>query len=322
MTMDLTDPIFHDETAARAHLERTRWPHGPCCPHCGSFAATRLEGAAHRAGLFECRDCAKQFSVTVGTVFERSHVPLHKWVLANYLMNASKKGVSAHQLHRSIKVTYKTAWFMCHRICEAMRDPSPEPLGGAGKIVEADEAYHGKRETPIVRSKYAPPPTKRGKGGGAAKRPIVALVERGGEARAFHVPHVTAKSIRNVLVRHAKRQSRLHTDESRLYPVVGAEFTTHETIRHAAGEYARGDVTTNTVEGFFGIFKRGMVGVYQHCGEQHFQRYLDEFSFRYSHRAKLGYDDAQRAQMALRGIEGKRLTYRRISSAQDAQAEG
>lgn len=321
MTMDLTDPIFHNEDAARAHLERTRWPEGPVCPHCGSTAATRMEGTAHRVGLFHCRDCEKQYSVTVGTVFERSHVPLHKWVLANYLMNASKKGISAHQLHRTIKVTYKTAWFMCHRIREAMRDPNPPPLGGSGRIVEADEAYHGKAETPILSSaRQGRPYLKRDIS--KQKRPIVALVERGGEARAFHTPHVTAKNVRDVLVRHADRQSRLHTDESRLYPAVGREYWRHETVNHGKKEYARGDVTTNSVEGFFGIFKRGMVGVYQHCGEQHFQRYLDEFTFRYSHRVRLGYDDEDRAQLALRGIEGKRLTYRRISSTQDTEAEG
>lgn len=321
MSLDLTDPIFHNEHAARAFLEQTRWPDGPICPHCRSPEGTRLEGQAHRPGLFQCRDCEKQYSVTVGTVYERSHVPLHKWLMANYLMNSSKKGMSAHQLHRTIKVTYKTAWFMAHRIREAMRDPNPVPLGGAGRIVEADEAYHGKAETPITsEQRKGRPYLKRDIS--KQKRPIVALVERGGEARAFHTPHVTAKTVRAVLVRHADRQSRLHTDESRLYPSVGREYWRHETVNHGAKEYARGDVTTNSVEGFFGIFKRGMNGVYQHCGEQHFQRYLDEFTFRYSYRVRLGYDDAARAHLSLRGIEGKRLTYRRIGEAKNAQAEG
>lgn len=311
---DLTDPIFHDEEAARAHLEAVRWANGVFCPHCGSFDCHRLETGTHRAGLFYCRDCRGQFSVTVGTVFERSHVPLHKWVLANYLMNASKKGISAHQLHRTIKVTYKTAWFMAMRIRESMANPNPAPLGGPGKIVEADEAYHGKKETPTPsRHRRGAPYIKKGKA--AEKRPIFALVERGGEARAMHMPIVTGANVRDALVRNADRQSRLHTDESRLYPTAGAEFAKHETVNHGAKEYARGDVTTNSVEGFFGIFKRGITGVYQHCGEQHLQRYLDEFTFRYSNRSKLGIDDATRAQIALRGISGKRLTYRRISEA-------
>ena len=316
MTVDLTDPAFHNEDAARKSLEAVRWPNGPYCPHCGSTAATRMEGEAHRPGLINCRDCRKHYSVTVGTVFERSHLPLHKWLLANHLMNASKKGVSAHQLHRMLKISYKSAWFMAHRIREAMRDPNPSPLGGAGKIVEADEAYHGKVEIPIpsaARIREGRPLLKRKTE--KQKRPIVALVERGGEARAFHVKHVTGKNVREVLVKHADRKSRLQTDESRLYPKVGKEFAQHETVNHGAKEYARGDVTTNSVEGFFGIFKRGMVGVYQHCGEQHFQRYLDEFTFRYSHRAKLGFDDGQRAILALKGAEGKRLTYRRINGA-------
>jgi len=316
MSLDLTNPIFHDETKAREWLEGVRWPHGPHCPFCGSLAATRMEGDAHRVGLLNCRDCRKQFSVTVGTVYERSHVPLHKWVLANFLMNASKKGISAHQLHRTIKVTYKTAWFMCHRIREAMRDENPSPLGGSGKIVEADEAYHGKVETPIpsaARIREGRPLLKRKTE--KQKRPIVALVERGGEARAYHVRHVTAKNVREVLVTHADRKSRLQTDESRLYPAVGKEFAKHETVNHGAKEYARGDVTTNSVEGFFGIFKRGIIGVYQHCGEQHFQRYLDEFTFRYSNRAKLGIEDTERTMLAIKGAAGKRLTYRRINAA-------
>lgn len=317
---DLSAPHFHDETKAREHLEAVRWPHGPHCPHCGSFSATRMDGDKHREGLVNCRDCRKQYSVTVGTVFERSHLPLTKWLMANHLMNASKKGISAHQLHRMLDLPYKTAWFMCHRIREAMRDTSATPLGGPGKVIEADEMYHGKRETPVPLARpRATPPTKGGKSGGAQKRPIFALVERGGAARAYHMPQVNAKNVRDVLVRKASRASRLHTDESNLYPRVGEEFFDHETVNHSAKEYARGhgdeQVTTNSVEGFFGIFERGLTGVYQHCGEQHLQRYLDEFSFRYSNRAKLGIDDDTRALLALKGAEGKRLTYRRINAA-------
>ena len=282
MADKITDLKFHDDEAARAHLEAVRWPNGANCPHCGSVNVLRMEGKAHRVGAWNCRDCRKQFSVTVGTVFERSHLPLHKWVLATHLLTSSKKGMSAHQLSRMLGTTYKTAWFMAHRIREAMTDANPAPIGGQGKIVEADEAYHGKKETPT------PSPNRRGapylKGGKRnEKRTVIALVERGGEARAFHMPErVTAENVRKIVVRNADRASRLHTDESRLYPSIGAEFAQHETVNHGAKEYARGDVTTNSVEGFFGILKRGLNGVYQHCGEQHFQRYLNEFAFRYN----------------------------------------
>jgi transposase-like protein len=309
MTIDLTDPIFHDEDVAREHLEAIRWPNGPFCPHCGAVDnITRLQGESHRAGLHQCNACRGHFTVTNGTVMERSHIPLNKWIAGFHLMAASKKGMSAHQLHRMLHVTYKTAWFMAHRIREAMREDAPPTLGGEGKVIEADEAYHGKKEIPTPsKHRRGRPYIKRGKH--AEKRPIVALVERGGEARAFSMPVVTAKNIREKVVTHASRASRLHTDESALYTTMGAEFAKHETVNHGAKEYARGDVTTNTVEGFFGIFKRGMIGVYQHCGEQHLQRYLDEFTFRYNNRIRLGVNDTQRAVIAIRGAEGKRLTY-------------
>jgi transposase-like protein len=319
MTVNLTDPIFHDENAARAHMEAIRWPNGPFCPHCGAVEGlTRLEGQSHRPGLFQCNSCRGAFTVMTGSVMESSHVPLPRWVLAFHLMAASKKGVSAHQLHRMIHVTYKTAWFMAHRIREAMREVNPTPLGGEGKVVEADEAYHGRKEIPTPsRHRRGAPYIKKGKA--AEKRPIVALVERGGEARAFSMPVVTGKNIREVLVRNASRKSRLHTDESKLYETLGAEFASHETVNHAAKEFARGKdedlVTTNTVEGYFGIFKRGMVGVYQHCGEQHFQRYLDEFTFRYNNRVRLGVDDTERAALAIKGADGKRLTYKGSDAA-------
>ncbi len=320
MSVDLAAPKFSDEDAARAHLEHVRWPDGPFCPHCGTVNVLRMEGNAHRPGLFHCRDCKEQFSVTVGTVMERSHIPLHKWVLAVHLLTASKKGMSSHQLSRMLSVTYKTAWFLSHRIREMMSDTQRGPIGGEGKVVEADEAYHGKRETPIPsEQRRGRPFTKAGKSGGREKRPIFALVERGGEARAFHMKHVTGKNIRAALVTSADRKSRLHTDESNLYPAVGKEFAKHETVLHAAKEYARGKgdalVTTNSVEGFFSVFKRGLTGVYQHRGEQHFQRYIDEFTFRYDNRSKLGVEDDARALIALRGAEGKRLTYQRINAA-------
>lgn len=326
MSIDLTNPIFHDEDKAREYFEQVRWPDGPFCPHCGSFNVIRMEGKPERRekntrareGLLNCRDCREQFSATVGTVFERSHIPMHKWLLANQLMNSSKKGISAHQLSRMLDTSYKTAWFMAHRIREAMTSYNAPPMGGEGQVIEADEAYKGKKEIPTPsRHRRGAPYIKKGKA--AEKRPIFALVERGGEARAFSMPTVTAKNIRDKLVTNASRKSRLHTDESRLYDAVGSEFAAHETVNHSAGEYAygKGDklVTTNTVEGFFGIFTRGLIGVYHHCGEQHLQRYLNEFAFRYSNRAKLGIDDTQRAVIALRGTEGKRLTYRRVDVA-------
>lgn len=271
-----------------------------------------MQGTAHRPGLLTCRDCNKQFSVTVSTVMERSHIPLLKWVLAFHLMSASKKGMSSLQLSRMLEVKYKTAWFMSHYIREAMTDTNPAPLGGEGKIVETDEAYHGKKETPT------PGPQRRGgpylkKGNHDEKRTIVALVERGGEARVKHVKgRVTSANVRDVLVRNADRASRLHTDENKLHPSIGSKFAKHKTVNHGAKEYARGDVTTNSIEGFFGIFKRGLNGNYQHCSEQHFQRYLNEVAFRYNNRIKLGVDDTQRAMIAAGGAEGKRLTYRRI----------
>ena len=320
MSIDLTDPMFHDEEKAREWLEASRWPAGPVCPHCGSIKVAPMGGTRHRAGLFYCPDCRGQFTVMTGSVMERSHIPLPKWVLAIRLMTASKKGVSAHQLHRTLAITYKTAWFMAHRIREAMREENPPPMGGPGWVIEADEMYHGKRETPAQLSRgRVRSPTKKGRSGPAEKREIIGLVERGGDARMIHVNHITAKNLRDHVVKNVSRKSKLHTDESLLYTTLGKEFADHQTVYHAGKEYARGEgadlVTTNSVEGIFGIFKRGMVGVYQHCGEQHLQRYLDEFSFRYSNRAKLGIDDDARAILAVQGGDGKRLTYRRIGAA-------
>lgn len=314
MNIDLTDAKFHNEDKAREWLEQARWPNGPTCPHCGSIRPSRMGGTSGRPGLFHCADCRGQFTVRTGQIMERSHLPLAKWVLGYHLMASSKKGVSAHQLHRTLGIAYNSAWFMAHRIREAMAEKDPTPLGGEGKIVEVDEAYHGKAETPIPSAhRKGRPYLKRDLS--KQKRPIVALVERGGEARAKHMRHVTGKNMRDFVVQNADRKSRLHTDESRLYPTLGKEFATHETVTHSKGEYARGDVTINTVEGFFGVFKRGMVGVYQHCGEQHFQRYLDEFAFRWNNRVRLGVDDAERAAFAVYAAEGKRLTWRRPEEA-------
>jgi transposase-like protein len=306
--MKLSDPIFTNAEKARLFMEAERWPNGPHCSHCGSFSATPLRGKAHRPGLYQCNDCREQFTITTGTVFERSKVPLNKWLLATFLLSSGKKGTSAHQLHRMLGVTYKTAWFMAHRIREAMRDATPGPIGGSGKIVEADETYFGDKDRVTKR-------TKRGKSGLASKRAVVSLVERGGEVRTFHVARATAESVRDVVVRNVSRESTLHTDESRLYVELGKEFASHESVRHSAHEYVRGVVHTNTIEGFFSIFKRGMKGVYQHCGEAHLHRYLAEFDFRYNNRSGLGVEDTERTAKVIQQAGGKRLTYRRTDEA-------
>lgn len=320
MKADLQNPIFHDLGKAREALEAVRWPDGPTCPHCGNADQDRvakIEGTkrSHRPGLFYCNECKGQFTVTVGTVFERSKIPLTKWWLATHLLGASKKGMSSHQLHRMLGVTYKTAWFMSHRIREAMKDMKAGPIGGEGKVVEADETYFGDKENITKR-------TKRGKSGHGSKRSIVALVERGGQVRTFHVERATKANVREVLVRNVSRASVLHTDESNLYPETGKEFAAHRTVKHTAGEYVRYEhgyaIHTNTVENVFSVFKRGMKGIYQHCGEAHLHRYLAEFDFRYNRRARLGVSDKERVEAIMEGIEGKRLTYRRPHEAKDA----
>ncbi len=315
---DLRNPIYSNEEKAREHLEAIRWPDGAYCPICGVTGdrVTKLQGQSTRPGVYKCKDCRKPFSVTVGTVFERSHIPLTKWLLATELLSASKKGMSAHQLHRMLGITYKSAWFMAHRIREAMRPVGAPPLGGEGKIVEADEMSVGSRVgTPRGTSTF-----KSGKGWVRNRtRPnqqkIVALVERDGRARSFHVAKIDHKNVRDALVRNASRDSHLMTDEASVYKSIGEEFASHETVTHSEYEYARGDVHTNTVEGFFSIFRRGLIGTYQHVSEAHLQRYLHEFDFRYSNRAALGTNDTQRAAKILEGIKEKLLTYRRTNEA-------
>ena len=303
---DITAKRFKTEHAARKHLEAIRWPDGPICPHCGSIDnAHRIKGKSARPGLWFCADCRKQFSVTVGTLFERSHVPLHKWLLANHLICASKKGMSAHQLHRMLGVTYKTAWFMAHRIREAMRDnPDLGPLGGPNKVVEADETFVGGK---AKNRAFGPPPKKEA---------VFALVERDGKMHSFHVPAVNAKTLRPILVTQIDRKSYLMTDEAGSYVKVGREFVGHGTVNHSIQEYVRGGFWhTNTVENYFSILKRGITGVYQHVSQQHLKRYLGEFDFRYNERIGLGTSDDERADKALKGIEGKRLTYRLANEA-------
>jgi len=311
MVMDtLSDARFHNEDAARVYLEGLRWPHGPICPHCGVVDHAY---AIKPVGTYRCaeKECRKNFTVTMNTPMERSHIALHKWVQAFHLMCSSKKGVSAHQLHRTLDITYRSAWFMAHRIRECMRAGGLEPLGGEGKIVEADETYFGPVENPQPSKKRKGRPyTKGGKSGPSGKRAVVALVERGGRVRSFHPALADGPSVNAIVRENIARESRLQTDESRLYIGVGREFAAHETVTHSHGEYVRGDVHTNSVEGYFSIFKRGMRGIYQHCKEKHLHRYLAEYDFRYNHRIKLGYNDLDRAALAVKHAEGKRLTYR------------
>lgn len=323
--MNLTDPIYTDADKAREHLESIQWPDGPVCPHCGSVEGiAKVEGTkkAHRKGLYYCNACGGQFTVTVGTVFESSHVPLNKWVLASHLMAASKKGISSHQLSRLLGVSYKTAWFMSHRIREAMAvDPkSRGPMGGEGKTVEADETYFGPKDdqTPPARNPSQGPRTQKPKPG-FYKRTVMGLVERGGEVRTFHVERANIETVKEVLFRNIDRKTTLYTDQAQFYKQPGKDFDTHRSVNHSKDEYVRieGDkiVHTNTIENVFSVFKRGMVGVYQHCGEAHLHRYLAEFDFRYNRRSKLGVEDTQRTAMLLEAIRGKRLTYRRIGEA-------
>lgn len=323
--MNLTATMFHDNDAAREHLEAIRWADGVYCPHCGNTdgeTIRKLAGKSTRPGLFQCNACREHFTVTVGTVMERSKIPLCKWVLGFHLYASSKKGMSAHQLHRMLGVTYKTAWFMAHRIREAMKEDvaSSGPLGGEGKTVEADETYIGKRETPRVSAQRKGRAfRKKGKSGGAQKRIVVGLVERGGKARMFHLNDATKATVRDVLVRNADRASTLYTDESKLYTATGEEYAAHRTVKHSAKEYARreGDVVvhSNTIENVFSVFKRGMIGVYQHCGAAHLHRYLAEFDFRYNRRTALGVADSERSDDLIRGTTGKRLTYQQTDDA-------
>ena len=321
----LSAPHFQDEVAAFAYVEAHLWPNGPVCPFCGGTERIgRMNGKTTRLGLHKCYPCQKPFTVRQGSIFESSHLALRYWLQAIHLMSASKKGMSTRQMQRMFKCSMRTAWHLTHRIREMMamgKDALP-PMGGSGKVVEADETYFG----PL-------PEHKRSEGkrpgrkwhqtvrGPSAKRAILSLVERGGEARSFYVENAPIEKVVKIVRDNVAKESRLHTDESSLYRGVGKEFADHERVVHSRKEYARGDVTTNTVEGFFSVFKRGMRGIYQHCSEAHLHRYLAEFDFRYSHREKLGIDDVSRAGHALRGAKGKRLTYQTIGRSKQAQSE-
>lgn len=298
--MNICDPLYSDPELARQHIERLHWPHGPVCPRCGGLdRITKLQGKSTRPGVYKCNDCEAPFSVTVGTVMEDSKIPLNKWLMAFALVSAGKKGISVHQLGRMLGVTYKTAWFLAHRIREAM-DSGNDPLGGdPDRIVEADETFVGGLSE------------NRRNGGIPKKKVVVTLVERGGQARSFHIANVHAGTIRSILFQNADRLSTLMTDESPAYTRAGESFWAHQTVNHRSLEYARGKWHTNTAENFFSIFKRGIIGTYHHLSEAHMHRYCREFDFRYNTRTVT---EAERAVLAVQGGRGKRLFYRRPSS--------
>jgi transposase-like protein len=306
----LNAPHFQNEAAAFDHVEAMLWPNGPVCPHCRNADQERigrLQGKTTRMGLRKCYACKKPFTVRMGTIFEDSHLPLHLWLQIIHLMCASKKGVSTRQVQRMLECSMKTAWFLTHRIREAMKDTRglfTPPIGGAGKTVEVDETYVGRK----AGTKAFLPVSQ--------KEPVVALVERNGEVRSFHMPMVRANTLRSVMARNISLESHLMTDESKMYTFIGHNFASHGTVVHSNKEYVRGEIHTNTVEGYFSILKRGIYGIYQHVSEAHLNRYLSEFDFRYNTRIALGMDDTARAARALKSAKGKRLTYETTSRPQ------
>jgi transposase-like protein len=307
MKSALSDLHLHSEEAALVHVEARLWPNGPVCPHCkGTERIGKLNGKTTRPGLYKCYACKKPFTVRMGTVFESSHVPLHIWLQVIYLMNSTKTGFATRQIQRSLQCSMKTAWFLGHRVRECMKELRPfmpETMGGAGEIIKADETWIGGK---AANRAFAPIPHK---------TPVFSLVQRGGEVRSFHVPRVTATNLAPIIARHVHSDSRFMTDESNVYDPVHRWFASHETVNHSAKEYVRDDVFTNSAEGFFSILKRGIYGCYFHVSEAHLGRYLAEFDFRHNHRIRLGFDDLTRADLALVGAKGKRLTYRTVGGA-------
>jgi len=306
-------PQFQDADKAREYLENLRWANGVICPHCGVVGGHyQLQGKSTRPGVYKCGACSDQFTVTVGTVFERSKIKLNIWLQAVHLMCASKKGISAKQLERMLGVSYKTAWFMSHRIREAMTTSPDGLLGSGGGTVAADETYWGNNKRSkigkLVGSKFV----------SAHKEKIFSLVQREGKVRTFHVQMVNASTLKAVMDKHVAKDANLMTDEAKVYKRIGKEYASHGTTQHSAGMYVNGNTHSNTVEGYFSILKRGLIGTFHHVGEQHLQRYCNEFDFRYNTRTALGFTDMERADMALKGIAGKRLTYRRINGQQAA----
>ena len=302
----LTRPHFHNEEAAFAYVEAHLWPEGPVCPHCGNVdqkAIGRLNGKTSRPGLRKCYACRKTFTVRIGSIFEDSHFPLHLWLQAIQLICGSKKGISTRQIQRTFNCSMKTAWFLTHRIREIMKPANASgPLGGEGKTIEADVTYVGRK-----------PMTKARRGGGSNMNPVFSLIERNGAARSVHMPNVRVENLGAALENHASGKSDLMTDEAGAFVQLGWNFRSHQTVNHSKDEYVRREgtriITTNGVEGFFSILKRGVYGVYQHVSEAHLHRYLYEFDFRYSNREKLGVNDVARASRALAGAKGRRLTY-------------
>jgi transposase-like protein len=308
MSNELQNKVFADEHKAREWLEGHLWPNGPICPRCGTVEnATAIDG---RPGLYQCNagECRTQFTVTVGTVFERSHIPLTKWLMASFLICSSKKGISAHQMHRMLDLSYKSAWFMMHRLREAMRPAKyPRPLGGLEATVEVDETFVGGKLGNRKSRKVKP------------KRCVVALVERGGDVRSFQIRKVNSHHMNALLDKQVSKKSYLMTDDSNVYPKIGKKFRDHESVNHSIEEYVRGDAHVNTCENYFSILKRGIYGVYHHVSHQHLPMYLAEFDFRYNARSRLGVNDSERSEKLLKGIVGKRLTYRRPDNARPAE---
>jgi transposase-like protein len=304
MASALSAKHFHDEDAAFAYVEARVWPEGPTCPHCGCVERiSKMGGKSTRKGLYKCYQCRKPFTVRMGTIFESSKVALHVWLQAMFLVAGSKKGISSNQLHRILGVTLKTAWFMSHRIREAMREGGLAPFGHGGGAVEVDETFIGRKKGMPVRGAYH------------HKMAVLGLVDRqSGKCRLFHVEKASGSLIQPIVMENLSREARLMTDESYIYRTVGKQFAEHSAVHHYNKEYVRGDITTNSIEGAFSIFKRGMRGVYQHCAEKHLHRYLAEFEFRYSHREATGCNDEDRAAKMLAGIVGKRLTYQQAGA--------
>ncbi len=301
----LSAPHFHDEEAAYAFVEARIWPDGPVCPHCGGVERiSKMGGKSTRIGTYKCYQCRKPLTVKVGTIFEASKVDMTVWLQAIYLMAASKKGISTHQLHRTLGVALRTAWFMSHRIREAMREGDLATFGIGGGAVEVDETFIGNDRA------IKPKGQKKGRGF-HHKHKILALVDRNTRrARTMVIDSLAAKDIAPILRDNIAKEAYLMTDEASYYTLVGREFAQHGVVRHNQGEYGRGEITTNTIEGFFSVFKRGMKGVYQHCGKRHLHRYTAEFEFRYNHRVANGVGDLGRADQILNGFSGKRLMYR------------
>ncbi len=308
----LSNAHFHNEEAAYAYVEERLWPEGPICPKCGVIGnSAKLQGKSTRIGVYKCQDCRKPFRVTVGTIFEASHIPLNVWLQAIYLIASSKKGFSSNQLHRSLGITLKSAWFMSHRIREAMKGNTLEAFGIDGGFVEVDETFIGQDAT-----RDADRPKARA--GYGHKQKVLSLIDRkSGKSRSMVVDNLKVKTLLPLLQANIAPQATLMTDEAVQYFYMGKKFAMHQHVQHNIGEYVfryDKEIHNNSVEGFFSIFKRGMKGVYQHCGHNHLQRYLAEYDFRYSNRAKLGIDDVERANILLQGVKGKRLTYRATAS--------